>query len=314
MENKHNFTGIIIPVIVAVILLTVLPIINSMNVDCPPCEPISSDDISSNNISSNDLPSYPTNVVVFESDSPRTITPKYTNSGITLQYSIDNASTWTNISSSASTPSAIKIWFRGQATGTKSLFTSSNTTNAWSFSGDSSNKLHVYGDLRYLLCDNLGDTIAPTLLSNYAFAYMFRGCTSLTTAPSLPATTLANYCYAYMFQGCTSLTTVPSLPAITLAVYCYSHMFYGCTSLATAPSLPATTLANYCYRYMFYGCTSFKVSETKTGSYQYAWRIPTSGTGSTATNWNYNMLANTGGTFTSEPTINTTYYLENPPV
>ena len=38
MENKHNFAGIIIPVIVAVILLTVLPIINSMNVECPPCE------------------------------------------------------------------------------------------------------------------------------------------------------------------------------------------------------------------------------------------------------------------------------------
>ena len=38
MENKNNFTGIIIPVIVAVILLTVLPIVNSMNVECPPCE------------------------------------------------------------------------------------------------------------------------------------------------------------------------------------------------------------------------------------------------------------------------------------
>jgi len=38
MENKNNFTGIIIPVVVAVILLTVLPIINSINGECPPCE------------------------------------------------------------------------------------------------------------------------------------------------------------------------------------------------------------------------------------------------------------------------------------
>ena len=38
MENKNNFTGIIIPVIVAVILLTVLPIINSINGECSPCE------------------------------------------------------------------------------------------------------------------------------------------------------------------------------------------------------------------------------------------------------------------------------------
>ena len=38
MENKNNFTGIIITVIIAVILLTVLPIINSINTECPPCE------------------------------------------------------------------------------------------------------------------------------------------------------------------------------------------------------------------------------------------------------------------------------------
>ena len=42
MENKQNFAGIIIPVIVAVILLTVLPIINSINGGCPPCEEIPS--------------------------------------------------------------------------------------------------------------------------------------------------------------------------------------------------------------------------------------------------------------------------------
>ena len=40
MKNKNNFMGIIIPVVVAVILLTVLPIINSINVECPPCENI----------------------------------------------------------------------------------------------------------------------------------------------------------------------------------------------------------------------------------------------------------------------------------
>ena len=38
MENKNNFMGIIIPVVIAVILLTVLPIINNIKVECPPCE------------------------------------------------------------------------------------------------------------------------------------------------------------------------------------------------------------------------------------------------------------------------------------
>ena len=187
-------------------------------------------------------------------------------------------------------------------------------------------------------------TTAPelpaTTLANYCYRNMFNGCTGLTTAPSLPALNLADNCYRNMFRGCTGLTTAPSLPALNLADYCYASMFYGCTSLTTAPSLPATTLADYCYYYMFDGCTSLttapelpattmviscynsmfarctglKVSTTKTGSYQYAWRIPTSGTGTTASNWNYTMLQSTGGTFKSNPTINTTYYVENAPV
>jgi hypothetical protein len=259
-------------------------------------------------------PSYPTNVVVFKSDSPRTIKPKFTQSGITLQYSIDNGSTWTNIESGGTTASSDEIWFRGCATGTKALYTSNSTSNAWVFSGDASNKLHVYGDLRYLLCDNLGDNNITFNIADYCYAYMFNGCTSLTTAPSLPATTLAHSCYNRMFYGCTSLTTAPSLPATTLSNYCYRYMFADCTSLTTAPSLPATTLANSCYYNMFSNCTGLKVSATKTGSYQYAWRIPTSGTGKTASSWNGNMLKNTGGTFTYDPTINTTYYVENPPV
>jgi hypothetical protein len=126
--------------------------------------------------------------------------------------------------------------------------------------------------------------------------------------------TMADRCYNSMFRGCTGLTTAPSLPATTLTNSCYNSMFRGCTGLTTAPSLPATTLANGCYGSMFWGCTAFKVSATQTGTYQYAWRIPTSRTGTTATNWNSNMLYNTGGSFTGNPVINTTYYVENPPV
>ena len=85
---------------------------------------------------------------------------------------------------------------------------------------------------------------------------MFYGCTSLTTAPDLPATMLEDACYSGMFSGCTSLSTAPELPATTLAHYCYDSMFSGCTSLTTAPELPATILEMGCYRYMFYGCSS----------------------------------------------------------
>ena len=281
-------------------------------------------------------PEPPANVVRFVSAEARTITPQYTNSGITLQYSVDNGATWTTITSGSATTSATEHWFRGRATGTKSLFTRYGT--AWEFSGSSD--LEVYGNLNFLLCNTLGGEVAPTILGGYSYncmfrdctsltkapalpatsvgnscyEYMFEGCTSLTKAPALPATTLGGFCYRSMFEGCTLLTTAPALPATTLERYCYGWMFYGCTSLTTAPKLPATTLADYCYYNMFYGCTSFKVSATNTGSYTHLWRIPTSGTGTTKTDWNYNMLKNTGGTFTSDPTINTTYYVENQPV
>ena len=95
-----------------------------------------------------------------------------------------------------------------------------------------------------------------TTLANSCYWNMFEDCTSLTTAPELPATELSDGCYQNMFRGCTSLTTAPELPATTLAILCYSEMFFGCTSLATAPELPATTLADNCYYGMFQGCTS----------------------------------------------------------
>ena len=60
---------------------------------------------------------------------------------------------------------------------------------------------------------------------------MFQGCSSLTTAPYLPATNLTKGCYAYMFRDCKSLTTAPELPATALADYCYRFMFYECSSL-----------------------------------------------------------------------------------
>ena len=93
-------------------------------------------------------------------------------------------------------------------------------------------------------------------MANNCYSYMFKGCTALTQAPSLPATTLASYCYYCMFQGCTSLTQAPALPATTLASNCYNSMFYGCTALTQAPELPATTLGITCYYNMFSNCTA----------------------------------------------------------
>ena len=145
--------------------------------------------------------------------------------------------------------------------GDKVFFRGDNTTVCESssiyYKFDMSGKIAASGNVMSLL-DKTCKSV--TISSDYCYYRMFDGCTSLTTAPALPATTLASYCYSGMFGGCTSLTTAPALPATTLASYCYSGMFSGtldgCTSLTTAPALPATTLASGCYDRMFGGCTS----------------------------------------------------------
>lgn len=98
------------------------------------------------------------------------------------------------------------------------------------------------------------------------FAFMFEGCTGLTTIPSdyLPALVqgvetgdrLPPSCFAGMFKGCTNLTKAPDLPYPTLGDNCYASMFQGCSALTGAPELPAIDLVQGCYSNMFDGCTN----------------------------------------------------------
>ena len=139
-----------------------------------------------------------------------------------------------------------KVYFRGDNT-----TVSESETIYYRFV--MSGKIAASGNIMSLLDTTCQST---TISNNYCYYYMFYNCTSLTTAPALPATTLAMYCYRSMFECCTSLTTAPALPATTLANSCYNYMFKDCTSLTTAPALPATTLAMYCYSGMFHNCAS----------------------------------------------------------
>ena len=93
-------------------------------------------------------------------------------------------------------------------------------------------------------------------LSASCMSDMFRGCTSLTDAPNLPATTLSKYCYQRMFAECRSLTETPDLPATSVQDGVYWSMFRNCTSLVTTHDLELKVLTNDCYNNMFYGCTS----------------------------------------------------------
>lgn len=157
-------------------------------------------------------------------------------------------------------------------------------------------------------------SLPATTLAESCYYYMFYGCSSLVEAPALPATTLATNCYSGMFRGCTSLVAAPALPATTLADNCYNAMFYGCSSLTVAPMLPATTLTKYCYCNMFRGCTSLAFATAQSADYPYEYRIPTNGEGTEANNALLNMFTETGGTFTGTPEINTTLFAASDPV
>ena len=62
---------------------------------------------------------------------------------------------------------------------------------------------------------------------------MFSNCTSLTTAPALPATTLAEGCYQNMFNGCTKLNSIKCLATDISASDCTNNWVYNVASTGT---------------------------------------------------------------------------------
>lgn len=120
-----------------------------------------------------------------------------------------------------------------------------------------------------------------------------------------------DYCFYHMFDGCSSLTGASGLTlgSLTLSTRCYAYMFANCTGLQTTglPELPALTLATGCYMGMFMNCSNFGVY-TSIATGRPAYRIPTIGTGTTASGALTSMFSGTGGDV-STPSINTTYYI-----
>ena len=197
-------------------------------------------------------------------DEPLCFTAKQANStlhlekvgspnAISLETSMDG-NTWSDYSWTENTGETLKlakvgdkVYMRAK-TDNKTIGSGSSNYYQFAMTG----KIAASGNIQTLLKADGSRTDAPA----HCYYSMFFYCTSLTSAPELPATTLANNCYDSMFMSCKSLTQAPELPATTLAKACYSGMFSSCTSLTTAPELPATTLADSCYSSMFYSCSS----------------------------------------------------------
>ena len=96
----------------------------------------------------------------------------------------------------------------------------------------SSGNIDVMGNIMSLI---YGDNFigSNTISATQTFTALFKGNNKLVNAKDLilPSMSLTKDCYRVMFYRCTSLVTAPELPATYLANYCYDYMFYNCTSL-----------------------------------------------------------------------------------
>ena len=267
-----------------------------------------------NEVHYNPIPhDYSEDYLTFVAKESGTFTFTPSNSNI-ISHSTDNGDTWTE-GNSVAVNSGDKVMWKGTMTPVdfSGIGTFSSTAefdvqgNAMSllfgdnYKGqtDLTGKNFAFYNLfnnntKVTNAENL--SLPATTLTNNCYNGMFYNCSSLTTAPELPATTLeGSDCYGYMFYQCTSLETAPELPATTLASYCYQNMFKGCTSLTTAPELPATTLETYCYGSMFNGCSNLNYikamfTTTPSTSYTGSWVNNVAATGTfvknSAATWN----------------------------
>ena len=168
---------------------------------------------------------------------------------ITIEYK-KNDGAWTEITSSTggtsiSVVSGDTVQFRGD----NATYTTTPDYNQFynSFNGTTSGFI-VYGNIMSMI-NSTNFANITTLESAWTFSYLFSDCTGLTDASNLilPATTLTDSCYAYMFQGCSNLTTAPVLPALTLVSGCYDGMFHYCSSLNYIKCLATTDITQGYY-------------------------------------------------------------------
>lgn len=188
---------------------------------------------------------------------------------LSIQQSNSNATTievfcstdqqnWSSMGTTSTTPITATVPANGK------LYLKASA-NAWGTSGEIYNCITANGNhnvggnaMSLIYGDNFeNQTIFPVGSGNN-FCGLFKGNTTLLNASqlSLPATTITDLCYEYMFNGCTSLLTTPTMSATTLAHQSCWGMFEGCTNLITAPVLLPTTLEETCYTFMFSGCNN----------------------------------------------------------
>ena len=210
----------------------------------------------------------------------------------TIQYSKNNGG-WVTITASSATTISVN-------TGDVVRFKGSNTTYASSksnysgFEGGTAS-FDIEGNIMSLVYgDNFENQSVLTGTYNFCSLFKLANCVSAEHL-ILPTATLTNYCYRAMFSKCTSLITAPELPATTLAQGCYWYMFEEC-AITSAPDLLAETMVKECYGYMFTGCRSL--------NYIKCMAVNNLNVSSGKTNWVTNVASS--GTFVKDSSVSVT--------
>ena len=186
---------------------------------------------------------YSTQYLTFKVIKGGNITIKASNANVakTIQYSTDNGSTWTSLTTSTTAQELGGTLSVGDKVLVKGTNTTYGTNSYYNTFGGTA-KVKVYGNIMSLIS---GDSFEnnKTLTDSYTFKRLFYGYTNLLSADNLilPATTLASNCYNGMFYECTNLVNAPELPATKLAGNCYAYMFSGTNVLPDCSNIDFTS-------------------------------------------------------------------------
>lgn len=230
----------------------------------------------------------------------------------TVYYSYDHI-TWNEWNGSPLRAANGKLFLRGI----------NNTRMNGIMAGDYTFRLNGTNIMAYGNIENIFDYVKvannqPIPFYHNAMTNLFNGQIALVRAPDFgtsplvrqPDDTSINGMCEGIYYG-SGIIDCPKIPTPAVDVKTFRSAFAYCSRLRSLPELLPLAIENSSYEYMFDSCPNIKMSTTRTGIYQNEYRIPAIGTGTAVSGGLSNMFSNTGGSFKSTPTINTTYYTSN---
>lgn len=187
------------------------------------------------------------------------LTKNGTPTEVTLEYSLDNGSTWTEWVESENVRSLTltagqTMHVRNSSETSTGFSTGENNYYKFAFTADT----YAGGNTNSLLCKNPNNAS----ISAYCYYRLFRYCETLITPSEFPSNYASARSYASLFSNCSSLIRAPHFAINESGIYnpfsyIFISAFQNCTSLQEV-SFELSELSNYTCHKMFNGCSSLK--------------------------------------------------------